>query len=113
MVLDSSLQQKETFVEFYLSDVFSKWICFLSPGACVLVVRFQYLRRCIGRGGIRLRFECLVEVAKMAERVLQSSAVNGGESTQAKLVFAYYVTGHGFGHATRVVEVRATACCHL
>lgn len=21
------------------------------------------------------------------------------------LVFAYYVTGHGFGHATRVVEV--------
>lgn len=25
---------------------------------------------------------------------------------RAKLVFAYYVTGHGFGHATRVVEVR-------
>lgn len=22
------------------------------------------------------------------------------------LVFAYYVTGHGFGHATRVVEVK-------
>lgn len=21
------------------------------------------------------------------------------------LIFAYYVTGHGFGHATRVVEV--------
>jgi len=24
---------------------------------------------------------------------------------QQPLVFAYYVTGHGFGHATRVVEV--------
>ena len=24
----------------------------------------------------------------------------------APLVFAYYVTGHGLGHATRVVEVR-------
>lgn len=24
---------------------------------------------------------------------------------QQPLIFAYYVTGHGFGHATRVVEV--------
>ncbi|OMO61941.1 hypothetical protein CCACVL1_23123 [Corchorus capsularis] len=31
---------------------------------------------------------------------------NKGESASIKhLVFAYYVTGHGFGHATRVVEV--------
>ncbi|XVE97217.1 hypothetical protein REPUB_Repub03eG0001500 [Reevesia pubescens] len=31
---------------------------------------------------------------------------NGGECASIKhLVFAYYVTGHGFGHATRVVEV--------
>ncbi|XP_020536405.1 L-arabinokinase isoform X2 [Jatropha curcas] len=31
---------------------------------------------------------------------------NGGVSASRKhLVFAYYVTGHGFGHATRVVEV--------
>jgi L-arabinokinase len=31
----------------------------------------------------------------------------GNQVTQSKdrLVFAYYVTGHGFGHATRVVEV--------
>lgn len=26
----------------------------------------------------------------------------------ASLVFAYYVTGHGLGHATRVVEVSST-----
>ncbi|KAG2269781.1 hypothetical protein Bca52824_064336 [Brassica carinata] len=31
---------------------------------------------------------------------------NEGVSAPSKhLVFAYYVTGHGFGHATRVVEV--------
>ena len=33
---------------------------------------------------------------------------NEGEDVSAPpkhLVFAYYVTGHGFGHATRVVEV--------
>lgn len=33
---------------------------------------------------------------------------NEGVSVSASrnhLVFAYYVTGHGFGHATRVVEV--------
>ncbi|XP_028781315.1 L-arabinokinase [Neltuma alba] len=28
-----------------------------------------------------------------------------GSGTKKPLVFAYYVTGHGFGHATRVVEV--------
>jgi len=50
-----------------------------------------------------------MEVEKMTERVLQSCALKGEESARAKLVFAYYVTGHGFGHATRVVEVHATA----
>ncbi|KAH0929975.1 hypothetical protein HID58_015702 [Brassica napus] len=31
---------------------------------------------------------------------------NEGVSASSKhLVFAYYVTGHGFGHATRVIEV--------
>ncbi|WZZ18748.1 hypothetical protein YC2023_111837 [Brassica napus] len=31
---------------------------------------------------------------------------NEGVSASSKhLVFAYYVTGHGFGHATRIVEV--------
>lgn len=30
---------------------------------------------------------------------------NAEESNKRPLVFAYYVTGHGFGHATRVVEV--------
>lgn len=32
----------------------------------------------------------------------------GTEKTQAngnRLVFAYYITGHGFGHATRGAEV--------
>ncbi|CAN1816338.1 ARA1 [Linum perenne] len=29
----------------------------------------------------------------------------GGSASMKHLVFAYYVTGHGFGHATRVVEV--------
>ncbi|KAL8045718.1 hypothetical protein ABFX02_08G132900 [Erythranthe guttata] len=27
------------------------------------------------------------------------------DSVQRPLVFAYYVTGHGFGHATRAVEL--------
>ena len=30
-----------------------------------------------------------------------------------RLVFAYYVTGHGFGHATRVVEVWLFAKTHF
>ena len=32
----------------------------------------------------------------------------GGEMTAPPqhLVFAYYITGHGFGHATRALEVR-------
>ena len=29
----------------------------------------------------------------------------GVSASRKHLVFAYYVTGHGFGHATRVVEV--------
>jgi hypothetical protein len=39
----------------------------------------------------------------MAEVVREE---DGGEPAAAPLVFAYYVTGHGLGHATRVVEVR-------
>lgn len=39
--------------------------------------------------------------------------VNGGDqvgdevvsAAANRLIFAYYVTGHGFGHATRVTEV--------
>ncbi|RWW11562.1 hypothetical protein GW17_00024821 [Ensete ventricosum] len=30
---------------------------------------------------------------------------DGVSASREHLVFAYYVTGHGFGHATRVVEV--------
>ena len=29
----------------------------------------------------------------------------GGEEAEGRLVFAYYITGHGFGHATRAIEV--------
>jgi hypothetical protein len=39
----------------------------------------------------------------MAEVVREE---DGAEPAAAPLVFAYYVTGHGLGHATRVVEVR-------
>ena len=31
-------------------------------------------------------------------------AVNG-DQIQGRFVIAYYITGHGFGHATRVVDV--------
>lgn len=31
--------------------------------------------------------------------------IENGKEVHGSLVFAYYVTGHGFGHATRVVEV--------
>lgn len=31
---------------------------------------------------------------------------DGVSASRDHLVFAYYVTGHGFGHATRVVEVQ-------
>ena len=34
---------------------------------------------------------------------------NGDGEIPAPLVFVYYVTGHGLGHATRVVEVRRGA----
>ncbi|KAL1205524.1 L-arabinokinase [Cardamine amara subsp. amara] len=39
--------------------------------------------------------------------LLQTSpmAASDSSSSPSSLVFAYYVTGHGFGHATRVVEV--------
>lgn len=30
---------------------------------------------------------------------------DGVSASTKHLVFAYYVTGHGFGHATRVTEV--------
>ncbi|XP_021891445.1 L-arabinokinase-like [Carica papaya] len=34
-------------------------------------------------------------------------------ASKKSLVFAYYVTGHGFGHATRVVEVLGLSICAL
>lgn len=37
-------------------------------------------------------------------RIIEESS-NYVSSARDHLVFAYYVTGHGFGHATRVVEV--------
>ncbi|XP_006401380.2 L-arabinokinase [Eutrema salsugineum] len=37
--------------------------------------------------------------------LLQTAPMSESESPRSSLVFAYYVTGHGFGHATRVVEV--------
>jgi hypothetical protein len=30
---------------------------------------------------------------------------DGGPSPPRRLVFAFYLTGHGFGHATRAIEV--------
>jgi L-arabinokinase len=33
---------------------------------------------------------------------------DGVSAARQHLVFAYYVSGHGFGHATRVVEVSTT-----
>ena len=38
---------------------------------------------------------------------MEQSITHGVEVIAPKrhLVFAYYVSGHGFGHATRVVEV--------
>lgn len=39
--------------------------------------------------------------------LLQTAPMSELESSRSPLVFAYYVTGHGFGHATRVVEVRS------
>lgn len=37
----------------------------------------------------------------------------GVSASREHLVFAYYVTGHGFGHATRVVEVSYHSSCYL
>ena len=39
--------------------------------------------------------------------LLQTAPMSESDSSRPSLVFAYYVTGHGFGHATRVVEVRS------
>ncbi|XP_024399655.1 L-arabinokinase isoform X3 [Physcomitrium patens] len=47
----------------------------------------------------------------MAQDVPHNCGLYGGESYgDGELVFAYYVTGHGFGHATRVVEVARHLC---
>lgn len=50
---------------------------------------------------------CLV--VDISHRMADSSGLVGMDASTPltrPLVFAYYVTGHGFGHATRVVEVR-------
>jgi len=46
------------------------------------------------------------EISKRRMRVRDGDG--GGEVTAPPqhLVFAYYITGHGFGHATRALEVR-------
>lgn len=36
---------------------------------------------------------------------MRINETDGVSASSKHLVFAYYVTGHGFGHATRVVEV--------
>lgn len=46
------------------------------------------------------------EVEGVKMRIEESDGVS---ASRKHLVFAYYVTGHGFGHATRVVEVSFTA----
>lgn len=48
-------------------------------------------------------------VVDISHRMADSSGVvglNTSTPSTRPLIFAYYVTGHGFGHATRVVEVR-------
>lgn len=37
---------------------------------------------------------------QVGDEIVVSAAAN-------RLIFAYYVTGHGFGHATRVTEVHS------
>jgi len=44
-------------------------------------------------------------------RIDQDSAAVS--SSRKHLVFAYYITGHGFGHATRVTEVIFFFSIHL
>lgn len=43
-------------------------------------------------------------------------AIEGGDdqvsASADHLIFAYYVTGHGFGHATRVTEVHSVSKTH-
>lgn len=47
-----------------------------------------------------MRWEINREEAKIFPRSRM-----GKQMGKKPLVFAYYVTGHGFGHATRVLEV--------
>lgn len=47
-----------------------------------------------------MRWEINTEEAKIFPRSRM-----GKQMGKKPLVFAYYVTGHGFGHATRVLEV--------
>lgn len=46
------------------------------------------------------------EEAIIIDSTTASKMIMSNPSPPPTLVFAYYVTGHGFGHATRVVEVR-------
>lgn len=49
--------------------------------------------------------EAIIIDSTTASKMIMSNV----PSPPPTLVFAYYVTGHGFGHATRVVEVRSSA----
>ncbi|KAG6706180.1 hypothetical protein I3842_07G212100 [Carya illinoinensis] len=47
----------------------------------------------------------LIQAEGETETMRIKEESNGVSASRNHLVFAYYVTGHGFGHATRVVEV--------
>ena len=44
-------------------------------------------------------------MTRLAKHVAYFRASEAGHSLMAPLCIAYYVTGHGLGHATRVIEV--------
>lgn len=74
--------------------------------ASQIVSRLGILKLCI-LDVMVICVTCLV--VDTSHRMADSSGVvglNTSTPSTRPLVFAYYVTGHGFGHATRVVEVR-------
>lgn len=49
--------------------------------------------------------ECCSDFSSSGKEASFAPGMDAEGAERRSLVFAYYVTGHGFGHATRVVEV--------
>jgi hypothetical protein len=102
------------FVCLFVVVVFDELVKFESAGSVSFVASFVVLF-CFVKLLFSLRDWWIVDnnrekekrTNKMGEVLTEQEKLGArNEQTVKPLVFAYYVTGHGLGHATRVIEVR-------